>query len=472
MAATGVIQIKSDMQSAIKDFGIMQKDAATLRKELDNLNDSGLKASKQMKSGFNAVNKVMAQGTAQLMQFTGLSPELQSMASGVVNNLGKGFTSLLNPVALLSAGVALVASEITKWRSATEAINKGNEILNQGMIDGAFIAEEYNKVLKTKSIADKEAEIAALKHAKAEQIKRDAFLESQNALGGVVYTAEDYAKQASKIAEIDKAIVLAQKSINDERAKAFKIPTIPKIKEETDLVGQQIKAYEKLYGDRAVLHEEYLKAREAQLQIEADQFLKYGMDEKAVKTWLENEKLNITKKYIQKQTDVQVQATQMMLSSISSAFSDIATLQKNLGKSNKTFLIMAKGVAITESTINSYLAFTKALASAPPPFNYALAAATLAAGMAKVAAIASTPIKAETGIQNYKVPPGYNYDNYPVMAKSGEKVTVTPKGEENNSQPVINITFLDKTFYDIINKGISSGAIRISSNYVARRTRA
>ncbi|KRP85835.1 hypothetical protein AOQ72_04115 [Bradyrhizobium yuanmingense] len=47
----------------------------------------------------------------------------------------------------------------------------------------------------------------------------------------------------------------------------------------------------------------------------------------------------------------------------------------------------AKAFGIIEATINTYTAFTKALAAAPPPFNYALAAGTLAAGLAKVAAI-------------------------------------------------------------------------------------
>ena len=46
-----------------------------------------------------------------------------------------------------------------------------------------------------------------------------------------------------------------------------------------------------------------------------------------------------------------------------------------------------KGVAIASAMINTYLAITKALASAPPPFNYALAAATAAQGFAAVNSI-------------------------------------------------------------------------------------
>ena len=46
-----------------------------------------------------------------------------------------------------------------------------------------------------------------------------------------------------------------------------------------------------------------------------------------------------------------------------------------------------KAVAIAAGLINTYLAITKALSSAPPPFNYALAAATAAQGFAAVNSI-------------------------------------------------------------------------------------
>ena len=52
-----------------------------------------------------------------------------------------------------------------------------------------------------------------------------------------------------------------------------------------------------------------------------------------------------------------------------------------------------KAVAIGEATISTYLAANKALASAPPPFNYVLAGAVVAAGLANVGKITSTGIK-------------------------------------------------------------------------------
>ncbi len=50
----------------------------------------------------------------------------------------------------------------------------------------------------------------------------------------------------------------------------------------------------------------------------------------------------------------------------------------------------SKAFAIVSAIINTYEAFTKALATYPPPYSYVAAAASLAAGLAKVAAIKST----------------------------------------------------------------------------------
>jgi hypothetical protein len=73
-------------------------------------------------------------------------------------------------------------------------------------------------------------------------------------------------------------------------------------------------------------------------------------------------------------------------SQMAGGFADLANA---FSKSNKEMAVAGKAFGIVQATINTYTAFTKALASAPPPFNYVLAAGVLAAGMAKVAAISS-----------------------------------------------------------------------------------
>lgn len=64
---------------------------------------------------------------------------------------------------------------------------------------------------------------------------------------------------------------------------------------------------------------------------------------------------------------------------------------------NKELAAIGKAAAIGMAYINTSLAITKALASVPPPWNFALAAAVGAAGAAQVATIIGTPL-AEGGI--------------------------------------------------------------------------
>jgi hypothetical protein len=70
---------------------------------------------------------------------------------------------------------------------------------------------------------------------------------------------------------------------------------------------------------------------------------------------------------------------------LQSNFSQIATLSQS---GNRTLASIGKSAAIANATIDGYAAVQKALASAPPPINYALAAAVGTATAANVAKIA------------------------------------------------------------------------------------
>jgi len=161
---------------------------------------------------------------------------------------------------------------------------------------------------------------------------------------------------------------------------------------------------------------------------------------------------------------------QHMLSNTGSILTDLQTVFKNAGKESKALGYMLKGVAIGEATINSYLAFTKALAAFPPPFNYVAAGITLAAGLAKVAAIASTPISAQTGLTSYEVPDirQYRNDGAPVKAQAGETVTVTPRGESATGITNISIKIGEAELFSIVQKGINTGEISITNNNIGR----
>jgi hypothetical protein len=130
-------------------------------------------------------------------------------------------------------------------------------------------------------------------------------------------------------------------------------------------------------------------------------------------------------------------------------------------------LIVVKAAASAQALINSYLAFTQALASGPPPFNYIAATGVLASGIAAQVKIFTTPIpSAETG-GRFIVPNSVGSDSQLMRVNAGEEVDVTPRGQVGfNRQQNIIVQIEKQTIFDVINDGIRSGDVLIAAvNY-------
>lgn len=105
-----------------------------------------------------------------------------------------------------------------------------------------------------------------------------------------------------------------------------------------------------------------------------------------------------------------------------------------------------KIIAIGEALINTALAATKAMTSAPWPLSLALAAGATASGLAQVATIQAQKF-ATGGVVGGNF---YYGDRVPVMANSGEmilnkeqqkKLFNIANGDENDKRPQVNVTF-------------------------------
>ncbi len=83
---------------------------------------------------------------------------------------------------------------------------------------------------------------------------------------------------------------------------------------------------------------------------------------------------------IEKQRKQNFQSTLEFISSLSTA-------------KNKELALIGKAAGLANAYINTSVAITRALAAAPPPFNFALAAAVGAAGAAQIATIAGVQLK-------------------------------------------------------------------------------
>lgn len=105
---------------------------------------------------------------------------------------------------------------------------------------------------------------------------------------------------------------------------------------------------------------------------------------------------------------------------LKSSFSYIATLAQS---SNRELAAIGKAAAITTATIDGYAAVQKALASAPPPYNFALAAAVGVATTANIAKIAGVPGFKDGITEVPRRAGGGNLgDNFPAMLNPGERV--------------------------------------------------
>jgi hypothetical protein len=109
-----------------------------------------------------------------------------------------------------------------------------------------------------------------------------------------------------------------------------------------------------------------------------------------------------------------------------SAVGNFAHAFGTLGQMNKKWFIAQKASAIAQATIDTWVGANKALASAPPPFNYIAAAGVVAAGLANVAKITSQqpPSFAMGGSGVVKGPAGIDRAMVAVRASQGELIDV------------------------------------------------
>lgn len=128
--------------------------------------------------------------------------------------------------------------------------------------------------------------------------------------------------------------------------------------------------------------------------------------------------------------------------------SSLQVIQGLTASGNKTLFSIGKAAAISTATVDGFQAVQKALASAPPPINVALAAAVGAATAANIAKIASTQ---PPSFQFGGVVPGTpsNQDNTLANVASGEMILnrrqqaelfAVANGAAASSSPTVNVT--------------------------------
>ncbi|MDR2923447.1 MAG: hypothetical protein LBU85_08925 [Treponema sp.] len=225
-------------------------------------------------------------------------------------------------------------------------------------------------------------------------------------------------------------------------------------KEEVDAVSQFLQQRAALVSDDLTKQLEWIQANKEEML----GLYEEGSSERiAIEAALAAEIENMHKKI----ADNERKTLEQRLGAFTQFTSGMGQLLDMAAEQSVGAAVLSRALASAEAAINSYLAFTKALAEVPTPFNFVAAAGVLAAGIAQQVKIHSTPIpSAETG-GRFFVPDlsPRRVDGVGMRVNPGEEVNVTPRGETGGNIFHFVFKINEQTVFDIVNRGARAGEL-------------
>jgi len=235
-----------------------------------------------------------------------------------------------------------------------------------------------------------------------------------------LYPAKDIQKEVTE--EVEKT-VSAYSDLNFI-AKSFG-ESIP---DNVSLFPEKKLSFESVYGFSVeAIREQFLGAwgdiqgsefeqKQAHLDSMAQMYKDASVNQLMIDQWYAIEKKKLDEEILQSK-----------LSSVSGMLGAFGELNKAMKGSGRA----SQAIAIAQAIIDTYAGANKALASAPPPFNYIAMAGVIASGLANVINIKKQ--KFSSG-GDFTVPAGYPNDSYPIFVESGERVQITPASGGGNTR--------------------------------------
>jgi hypothetical protein len=251
-----------------------------------------------------------------------------------------------------------------------------------------------NATVKTTQLAKEQADILK------------SFAESLASQGSAISAQYDFANQALAESNAQQMAMLSE----DYAAK---------IQAQTEFFTLQTELRDAQY----VTEQEALASARANNLITEQQFLS-AKTALAQKYALDNAKSQTA------QTQFEMDQQKQRAENFKSTMSTISSLSSS---GNKELAAIGKAAAITNATIDGYAAVQKALASAPPPFNFALAGLVGAATAANVAKIAGVGLKGGIDSVPRSASGGNSGDNFPAILQPGERVVPKNTNQDLNN---------------------------------------
>ena len=282
-------------------------------------------------------------------------------------------------------------SAIEKVKMFKEANQEVTQEISNGIDERLRSQKEFKKdveeIAQKVSVSAKK-EIASAREttkvieeetAKKTQIKTDSAVKELTEAEQIAQKVAEIKKnQSDKIVELKANEILALQEMEEIEKERKEEEKEIKLELDTQEADERLQRLISLLGQEEAIRSE----------AEARRLAKEGKVAQAKKKRMEAdskaEKQNI---FAMKEYENLTQKERV--SNLKSTLGTIATLQQS---SNKTLVAIGKASAITTATIDGYAAVQKALASAPPPVNFALAGlvgVATAANVAKIAGVSS-----------------------------------------------------------------------------------
>lgn len=359
---------------------------------------------KELEGNSQAMKELVANGLILFIDTAGVAVQTLDLFVRSVQFLTGVALALTGPLFLVVAGLETLTNGLDAGKAVME------DWASSMIKDLNAFGESGNGVLY--SMTEKFADLSVAGQTGLDAIK-----------AGMEATVEPTNNAAAAITTMTEA----------EQARIDKLKQYAEgLAEQTTAVGAEYQFQQDLLAlaleNKTITEEEYHAARMQVLDMQQAEELalleKYHQmkgsndktyaDAKAAlmkKQALEDIKAQNEKKKYEELTDKQ------RLDNLKSTLGTMATLSQS---GNKTLAAIGKASAISIATIDGFAAVQKALASAPPPFNFALAAAVGAATAVNIAKISGVALNKGGTVPGAMAGP--NRDSVPAMLTPGEEV--------------------------------------------------
>lgn len=382
--------------------------------------------------------------------FNDVGQYIKSNRASVNDLVSNGLISLIEALSFVVVGIETTTIAILKMESAALTAKLGLRGFQYGLTGfediGKDVEETANKIEKLDSTVlhlEKGNTIFTKMQDGIERLKKAAI----DGLGQMTNSTQRYTNANQAAAGSVQELTEAQKKLIEEGVKladqaAKKDPAV-EFKQRSEALAaarEADKITEYDYAQAVVAYQQErfdkisaLHLQEAELIIAKNQELTtsdlYANNEQIIANQARLQQIlaseSLSAKDRQKIQTAYAQQSKVIeqerANAISASLNALASLQT---AKTKELAAVGKAAAIAQATIDTYKGATSAasaLAGIPfvgPALAAAAAAAFIAAGLARVASIAGTPLA--TGIT--EVPPGYSNDTFPARLTSGERV--------------------------------------------------